>query len=130
MRTALLALFLVGCGSPTEQELAKLSTRSQTDCGKVDLLRSGCSADVEALVACFNTELDAGRPATLSWRRFSVEGDPIVTTVFTTSSPPVSEFVDTRADAFGPQAVTKRACTGLQTIPGEVCPVPLAVDCR
>jgi len=130
MRTTLLALFLVGCGSPTEQELAKLSARSQTNCGKVDFLRGSCPADVESMVACFNTELDAGRPATLSWRYFTIEGGPIVTTLFTDTSPPISEFVDTRGDSFGQQVVTKRGCTRLEAISGGVCVSPETVDCR
>ena len=134
MRTALLALsFFAGCGSPAEQELARLSTRSQTNCGNVDLPTGKCPAGVEALVACFNAELEAGRAATLSWRRFTVEGDPVVTTVFTASSPPISAFVDTRADAFGPREITARRCTELaavsQDVDGVPCAFPQTIGC-
>jgi hypothetical protein len=130
----MVSFFVVaGCASQSEQELARLSARSQTDCGNVLLPFVECPVGTEAAVACFNAELDAGRPVRLRWTRPTREGDPIVTTVFSSGAPAVSEFVDTRADSFGSREVTGRPCARVESVTVEVsgasCAFPRALGC-
>lgn len=100
----------VGCGTGSF-ELDRLAARDQVHCGVIDLLASSCPAASAEPVGCFHDAIRDGRAVTLAWRRFSVEGDPIVTSVFATPGEAgVVAFRDTRADAFGPQQVTSAQC--------------------
>ncbi len=111
-RTALLALVLVGC-SADEVEFKRLTSREQKNCGDFTLKQAICYEVAEAS-ECFNTELQEGRLATLSWKVFSIEGDPIVTSIFSEGASGFTRIVDSRNDQYGSKYLQIDHCAALR----------------
>lgn len=127
MRPFALVLLLTGCASGPELELERFRARTQLDCGT---LKDACPADSAQAVDCINQALREGHHAALSWTRATVEGDPIVHWVFVDGENlHLRSFVDTRADAYGPQALTARWCDGL-VLSGAPCAFPSPTGCQ
>lgn len=127
MRPFALVLLLIGCASGPELELERLRGRTQLDCGT---LPDACPADAAQAVDCVNQALRDGHHASLSWTRTTVEGDPIVHWVFVDGENlHLRSFVDTRADAFGPKALTASWCDGL-ALTGAPCAFPSPTGCQ
>lgn len=124
MRWLLAGLVISGC-SPTAMEFERFNARTQEDCGSFVIRRSACPQGIPEISECMNAALQAGGAAKVSWTVFSVEGDPIVSTLFTGGETSMTLFVDTRADAFGPREVQVRHCaaTSLTVAPVEGCPL-------
>lgn len=122
-----LAAGLAACGTGNA-ELDRFLAREQVRCGVIDLVASACPAASAQPIACFNAAVRDGHAGTVSWRQFSVEGDSIVTAVFSTPGEPgVVVFHDTRADAFGPREVTSSRCDAV--LVSDSCAWPAVTGC-
>lgn len=116
---AIALLAAIGCGSdPIEDELLAEIDASQTDCGELvfDNSSSCPAVDPAEAIDCFET----GPRPYIKQTIVTIEGDPIVEHFFDPGIREVVVFRDTRADAFGPQEITRSTCTSLVVSEGQI----------
>jgi hypothetical protein len=104
------AVLAAGCGSE--------AAAAPRDCGGYKVAHDPPSAVERNQNACLLDALAAEEAATLEVTRATIEGDPLTTTYTVRDGGRIELVVDTTRDRYGPQAVTRLACTGLRETNG------------
>jgi hypothetical protein len=122
-----------GCSKPTleseVQSFIKGSGFTFDDCGALDLSSTCTEGPPPAAATCFLNAFDACTPVRVDVTRYTVEGDPIYSTLLVVphgSLCQVKQFVDSREDAYGSGELTQFTCDLVNLTPS--CADPIALE--
>ena len=139
MRALILAALVAGCGDPPidpDAILASFESASGltfADCGEIEFGQcygSEPTSASDALAACVTDAAATCAPVRASWSQATIEGAPIVTTVYVVGAPEdcrVVMFIDSTADTFGSGEVERLDCQSIAAV--DFCPFLLPDGC-